>query len=166
MGGEIGSLENFLSMAAFNSSNFCKYDELNASIDRKFSNDPISPPISTNILGDKLSNNYRRDLYTRYRLNLATESVNPVAPNILNHGLSAVNVLDKSTRIWIPNTRNISFPDVTHWSMEGSALGKGAAVGDDVVDKSDYSEENNKTDFEIWMENYKLQFESENIERS
>ena len=35
-----------------------------------------------------------------------------------------------------------------------------------MCDKSDYSEEKYKTYFEIWMENYKLQFKRENIERS
>ena len=56
--------------------------------------------------------------------------------------------------------------DVTHWSTADNDTGQGAAVADAVGDKSDYSEENYKTGFEIWMENSKLQFERENNERS
>ena len=56
-------------------------------------------------------------------------------------------------------------PDVTHWSTIDHAVGKGAAFEDSVGYKLDYSEENYKTDFEIWMENSKLQFKHKNVER-
>ena len=46
------------------------------------------------------------------------------------------------------------------------AVGQVSAVGDAVDKKSDQSEENYKTDFETRMENSKLQFKRENIERS
>ena len=76
----------------FTSPNFRKSDELNADFDRKFSNDPIVPPLSTQVFGEKLPNFPNRDIYTRCRLNLATESVNLVAPQFVNHGLYAVSV--------------------------------------------------------------------------
>ena len=45
-------------------------------------------------------------------------------------------------------------------------VGQSTAVGDAVIKKSDYSEENYKNDFGIYMENTKLQFEHKNIESS
>ena len=45
-------------------------------------------------------------------------------------------------------------------------VGQSAAVRDAVREKSDYSKENYKTDFEIWMENTKFKFERKNIEGS
>ena len=89
-------------------------DEFNADVDRKLSNYPIALPIITQVFGDKLSDISRRDLYTQCRVNLATESVNPVAPQFVNHGLSAVNTLNKSAGIWIPATIIIRSPDITH----------------------------------------------------
>ena len=147
------------------SPNFINSDELNATVYRKFSNDPIVPPVSTQVFGDKLSNSPIRDIYTRCRLNLATESVNPVAPQLMNHGLSAVDELNKISGIWIPDTRIIRSRDITHWSGTDHAVGQGVLVVEAVDDKSDYSEENYKTDFEIWMENSKLQFKHKNVER-
>ena len=45
------------------------------------------------------------------------------------------------------------------------AVRKRAAVGDAVGKKSDYSEQNYKTGFKIWMEDSKLPFEHKNIKR-
>ena len=89
-----------------------------------------------------------------------------MAAQFVNNGLSAVDALNKSYGIWIPATRIRRSPDVTHWSVADHAIGKGSAVGEYVGDKSEYSEEKYKIDFEIWMEDFKLQFERRNIERS
>ena len=72
------------------SQNFRESDELNADVDRKFSNYPIAPPVSTQVFGDKLSYSYIMYLYMHCRVNLATESVNPMAPQFVHHGLSTV----------------------------------------------------------------------------
>ena len=89
-----------------------------------------------------------------------------MAPQFMNHGISDVNALNKSSGIWIPATRNISFIDANYWSVVGHFVGQGAAIRDAVINKSYYSEENYKTDFEILMEDSKLQFYHKNIERS
>ena len=140
------------------SPNFRKSDELNADINRDFSNDPIATPIITQVLCDELSNRSIRDINSLCRTNLVTESVNPVAPQFLNHGLSTVDTLDKITTFWIPNTRIRSLPNITHWSAVDHTVGQGATVGEALGDIPDYIEENNKTDFETCMENSKLQF--------
>ena len=88
----------------------------------------------------------------RCRVNFATESIYPVTPQFVNHGLSAIDVLNKIARIWSPITRIIRLTDVTNWSEGDCAVVQVAAVGDSVGDKSDYSEENYKNDFEILME--------------
>ena len=76
--------------------NFIMSDEFKAVIDRKLSNDPIVQPVSTQVFGAKLSNIYRRDIYTRCRLNLATDSVNLVEPQFVNNGISSANTLNKA----------------------------------------------------------------------
>ena len=132
-----------------NSPNFIDSDELNAAVDRKFPNHQISPPVRTQLFGDELCDSYIRDINTRCKVNLTAESVNPMAPQFVNHDLSAVDALDESAGNWILATIIIRSPDITHWSAADKNLGQGVAVEVAVVDKSDYSEENYKTDFEI-----------------
>ena len=124
------------------------------------------PPVLTQLFSDKLSNSSTRDLYACCGVNFATDTVNSMAPQFLNHWLFAVDALNKGAGVWIPATRIIGSPDINHWITADHAVGQISAVGDAVGKKSDYSEENYKTDFEIWMENYKLQFDRENVERS
>ena len=102
----------------------------------------------------------------RCRVNIATESINPVAPQLVNHVIYDIDTLDKNTGIWSPATIIRRSPDINHCSTVDHALGQGGEVGDAVGEKSDYSEENYKIDFEIWMEYSKLQFMCENIKRS
>ena len=129
------------------SPNFIKSDELKASVDKNFSIDPIALPIITQVFSDKLSDSSSRDLYTRCRLNLATESVNPLEIQFENHGISVVYTLNRSSGICSPSTRIRKSPDVTHFRSADLDVGKGEAVGDAVGDKSDYSKENYETDF-------------------
>ena len=89
-----------------------------------------------------------------------------MAPQFVNHGLSANNTLDKSACIWISDTRIRRSTDIIHWRAAYHAVGKRQVVGYAVGDKSYYSEEKYKTGFEIWMKNFKLQFEDKDIERS
>ena len=46
------------------SPNSSKSNELNAILDRNFSNYLIAPPVSTQVFGDKLSDSSSRDIYT------------------------------------------------------------------------------------------------------
>ena len=123
---------------------------MEASVDGKLSYNPIETPVITQVLSDKLSNSSSRDLYTHCRVNLATYPANLVAPQFVNHGFSTVNTLNKGSRICIPATRARSLLNISHWSAEYHAVGKRAAVGNTMGAKSYYSEENYKTDFEIW----------------
>ena len=97
------------------SPNLRKYDELNAAIDGKFSNNPIAPTILTQVLSDKLSDSSSRDIYARYGVHLATDPVNTVAPQSVYHGLSDVYALNKGSVILISATIIIRSPDVTYW---------------------------------------------------
>ena len=139
---------------------------MNAVVGGKFSNDPIVSPVFTQLFSDEFSDSSIKDLYLRYVVRLTTDPVNPVAPQLVNHGLSAVNALNKVAGNWIPATRIRSLPCVIHWSAVDHAVGQSVSVGDAVGEKSDYCEEKYKTDFEIWMENSKLQFGCKNIEWS
>ena len=129
------------------SPNFMTSDELNASFDKEFSNDPIALSISTQVFSDKLSDSSSRYIYTRCRVNLATESVNPLALQFSNHWISVIGALNKSSRIRSPSTRIRRSPDVYHWSTPYHNVGKGAAGVDAVGDKSDYIKENYETNF-------------------
>ena len=71
--------------------------------------------------------------------NIAIEFVNTMAPQFLNHGLSAVDVLNKSVGIWSPATRIRRSPYVTHWSTADNTVLQVSDVGDAMGNKSDYS---------------------------
>ena len=147
------------------SPNIREFDELNADVDRKFSNNLIVPPVITQVFREKISGSPIRDIYARCGVNLATDHVNPMESQLLDHGLYTVNSLNKGAGICSPATITIRSWDVPHWSAADHAIVKSAAVGDAVVAKLDYREENYKTNFKIWMENTKLQFERENIKK-
>ena len=69
------------------------------------------------------------------RVNLATEYVNPVAPQFVNHEISAVYVLNKSSGICSPTNIIRRSPDFLHWRAADHTLGQKAAVGDAVGNK-------------------------------
>ena len=123
---------------------FRKSDELNAAIDRNFSNDTIAPTSISQVFCDKIYDSSSRYPYTRCIVDLTTESVNPMAPQFVNNGISNFDTLDKSVEIWSPATRIRRFPDVTHRRVLYHAVEQGAEVVDAV---GDYSEEKYKTDF-------------------
>ena len=96
--------------------------------------------VSTQVFVDNLSHSSSMDLYTRCRVNLPIESINPVVPQFLNHGISTVNVLNKSAGIRISSTRIRRLPDVIHFSTVDHDVGQFETVGDVVGENSDYSE--------------------------
>ena len=81
------------------SPHFRKSDEFNTAIDIKLSNVTIAYLVSTQVCGGELSNSYSRDIYTHSRVDLATKPFNPMAPQLLNHGISAVDALNESSGI-------------------------------------------------------------------
>ena len=148
------------------SPDFRKPNELNNAVDRKLSNNLIVPPVSTQVFGDELSYSSSRDIYMQCRVNLATESINLMVPKFVNHGISTVESLNKSVGVWSPVTIIKSSPNITHLIVVYNSIGQKASAGEVVGEKSDHIKENYKTDFEIWIENSKLQFRRKNIERS
>ena len=80
-------------------------------------------------------------------MHLATDPVNPVALQFMTQGFSIIDALNKGSRIWSPTTRVRSLLDVSHWSEADHNVGQITVVGDTMGAKSDYSEENYKTNF-------------------
>ena len=77
------------------------------------------------------------------------DTVNILAPQLMDLGVYIINKLYKGTSIWTPATRVGRHMDVAHWSAPDHIFGKTIAVIDNVSTKSDY---NCKTDFDIWRE--------------
>ena len=73
--------------------------------------------IFTEVLGDKLSDSSIPDIYTSYRMNLASDTVNIPEPQFVDLGLSTINSLDKDTSLWNPTPRFESPIDVIHGSV-------------------------------------------------
>ena len=71
--------------------NFRKSDELNALVERSSSVGSIALPVISQVFSYQISDSSSRDLYMSFRLNLTTESVNTVVPQLVNHGLSNFN---------------------------------------------------------------------------
>ena len=81
------------------------YNNLDTSIDGKFTDNLVAPTIITELLCDKLSNSSSRDIYMRCSMNLTADTVNIPAPPNENLVFSAINSLYKSSSIWPPPTR-------------------------------------------------------------
>ena len=109
------------------SPNFRNSDGLNADVDRNLSNDPIVPPISTQVFGQELSDSSRRDIYTCFRVNLAKKYLQPMGPQFVNHGISIIHRLNKSSGIWSPDTKIRMSPDITNVSALDNYVGLGAS---------------------------------------
>ena len=121
------------------SPNIRKSDKLDASIDGKFTNISVAPPIFTELFRDKLSNSSRRDIYARVGVHLKTCPVNPVTPKFVDRGFSTIDALNKGARIWIPAIRVRSSTDVSHWSTLNLAVVESTVVVYSVIAKSYYN---------------------------
>ena len=122
---------------------------MDTSINQKFANILVSPPIFFEVLIDKLSNSYSRDLYIQFRMNFAADPVNIPAPQFVCLGISTINALDKSASLWTPATIVERPTDVAHGSGQDHISGKVATARVKVSANLDYSY---KTDFKIWRE--------------
>ena len=116
----------------YDSPNLWKSDELYAAADGKFTNNPIAPPVITQVLIYKLSDSFSTYLYARCGMHLATDPVNPTAPQFVTHGFSTVDVLNEGSGTRIHATRVRMLPDVNHWSVADHSVGQSASVGDDM----------------------------------
>ena len=120
-----------------------KSNKLDTSIDGKFTNNLVAPPIFTELHCEKLSDSSIQDLYTHCQMNLAEDIFNIPAPQFVDLGISTINALDKGFSLWTPATRVGRPTDVAHWSALDHIFRKTKSVGDAVSVNSDY---NYKTD--------------------
>ena len=103
---------------------------MNSLIDRSLNNYPIAPYIRSQILGDELYEISNRDIYSRCRIGVAADTVNPVAPTFVRHGLPNIYTLDENCGIWILATRIRRRPNITHRSPSEHNVGEGTKFGE------------------------------------
>ena len=109
--------------------NFRETSELHAYIDRRLSNDYNAPYVGSQIIHDKLSVSYGRDIYLRCSMNVAAESVQTMVPQIVSHGLLTIDILNENYGIWIPDTSDTrKTPDTNHGRASENVVGKGTSV--------------------------------------
>ena len=83
---------------------FRNSNKLDTSIDRQFNNNLVTPPILTEVLGDKLSEISIWDIYTHCRVSLVADTINISSPQFVHFGISTINALDKGASLWNPAT--------------------------------------------------------------
>ena len=76
-----------------------KSNKLDTSIDVKFPNNLVVPPIFTEVICDKLYNSFIQDLYMPCRMNLAADPINILSLQLVDLGLSTIYSLDKGASI-------------------------------------------------------------------
>ena len=136
-------------------------NKLDTSIDGKFTNNLVAPPIFTDVVSDKLSNSSSWYLYGHIGMKLVADTVNSMTPQFVDLRFSTIDTLDKGDSIYTPANRVGKATNVAHWSAMDHIFGESTVVGEAVSAKSDY---NYKTDFEIWKKNQ--EFERQKIARS
>ena len=138
---EIGDIRQYTSLDLRNS------NKLDTSIYWKFANNLVAPPIFTEIIGDKLSVSSSWDIYSRCRMDLASDPVNIPAPKFVDLGLSTINALDKSASLWNHDTIVGRPKNVAHGRVLDHIFEKVTAVRDEVSESLDFIY---KTVFKIW----------------
>ena len=97
-------------------------------------------------------------------MNVTEETVQTMRPQLISHGLPAIDTLNENSGICSPATSNIRRTyNTTHERASENSLGQVTSFGAEVVY---YREENYKTYFEISHKNSKLQNDCKNIELS
>ena len=84
--------------------NFRETSELQTSIDRIFSNDYNAPSVGSKIIHDELSVSSRRDFYSCCRMNIVAETIQPMVPQTISHGLLNIDIFNENDGIWSPAT--------------------------------------------------------------
>ena len=107
-------------------------NKLDTSIDGKFTDNLVVPPIFTEVPCDKLSESSIQDLYTHFLMNLAENPVNIPVPKFFYLELSTIDSLYKCASLWTPSTRVGRPTDVAHWSAPDLIFGETTANGDAV----------------------------------
>ena len=115
----------------------CQSQKLDTVVDKKLPNNIDLTSIFSKVIGDKLSDGSRRDLYIRCKMNLTVDPVQTQTPKFADLGISTVGALDEGSVISTPATRIRRSNDGTHWSAPNHIFDDTTAVG--VIEtKSDY----------------------------
>ena len=99
-------------------------------IDKILPNYSNAPSVVSQILRDELSFSFGRNLYLRCRMDVATDTVQPMGPQLVIHELLTIDTLNEKIGIWIPVTSAIRRTlNTTHGSVYGDVVGQGTEVG-------------------------------------
>ena len=102
---------------------FRETSELHNSIERRLSNDSNDTSVSSKIFRDKLSVTSGRNIKLCCKMDVAAETVQPIQPQIVSHGLPTIDASNENSRIWSPTTSEIrGTPNNTHESASGNVL--------------------------------------------
>ena len=93
--------------------------KLNAVVDRKL----------TNNLDSKLSNCSRRDLYTRFSMNFAADTVQTQTPQFVDLRISTINTFDEGSGLSTHTTKTWRPTDDANWSAPYNIFGETTVVG-------------------------------------
>ena len=102
---------------------------MDASVDRKFSNNRNLTSIFSKVICEKLSDGSIQYLHTRFRMNLAADTVQTQTPKFVDLGLSTIDALDEGSGIITPATRIGRYTNGSHWSAPNHIFGETISVG-------------------------------------
>ena len=120
---------------------------MDAAIDGKLPDDLDSASIFSKVIGQKISDGSRGDLYSRCRMNSANDPVQNQPPHFVDMGLPAISTLNESGILGTTATRIRRPTYVSHWIAPDCVFGEAIAVGMS-VENSDH-DYNYRTDFDI-----------------
>ena len=118
-----------------------------AVVNGKLTGDLDYASIFSKLIGHKLSDSSSGDLYSRCKMNFSNDTVQNQAPDFMDMGILAINILNERGVLGTPDTRIQSPIDRYHWSAPDHISGEATAVVISAAN-SDHNY-NNKTDFEI-----------------
>ena len=97
-------------------------------------------------------------------MNFSAETIQPMGPQLVSHGILTIDTLNGSYGIWIPDTSDIIRTiNTCHGSASGNVVGQRTVIGEAM---GCYRKENYKKYFEIARQDYQLQSKRKNIETS
>ena len=102
---------------------------MDAAVDVKFPNDINLASVFSKVMGHKLSDGIRGDLYTRCRMNCVADTVQKQTPQFMFLGLSNINALYESSGLSNTSTRIRRPTDGAHWSAPDPVFGEATVVG-------------------------------------
>ena len=92
--GHSGSLQVFNKLQSTVSDKIGDIQKLDTSVDTKLANDGYYMPICSKEIGSELSHNSSGNLYSRFRVDFASNSVRTEAPHFVDLELLVVNTSD------------------------------------------------------------------------